>query len=155
MPSWPGPRIFSESNSFFAAAAAAVFALVTAPLALARAETAGAFTVETADANADAWAGTGERSWRERVRGEVKAVQVLLRAKANPDVHGNYDTFDTPLIIAAKRGYFPIVRALVAAGANVGLYGGQAGRTAECIARHEGHHEISEYLCCNEKKPAA
>jgi ankyrin repeat protein len=87
--------------------------------------------------------------------GNVKAVQVLLRAKADPDVHGNYNTFDTPLIIAAERGYFPIVRALVAAGANVGLYGGKAGRTAECIARHEGHHEISEYLCCNEKKPAA
>lgn len=87
--------------------------------------------------------------------GHLEAVQALLRSKADPDVHGDYETFDTPLIIAAERGYFPIVRALVAAGANVGSYGGHAGRTAECVARHEGHHEISEFLCYNEKRPSA
>jgi ankyrin repeat protein len=87
--------------------------------------------------------------------GHLEAVQVLLRAKSDPDVHGDYGTFDTPLIIAAERGHFSIVRALVATGANVGLYGGHAGRTAECVARHEGHHDISEYLCCNEKRPSA
>lgn len=87
--------------------------------------------------------------------GHEGAVQALLRAKADPDVHGDYDTFDTPLILAAGRGYFPIVRALVAAGANVGLFGGDAGRTAECVARHAGHHEISEFLCYHEKRPAA
>lgn len=87
--------------------------------------------------------------------GHERAVQTLLRANADPDVHGNYDTFDTPLIIAAERGHFPIVRALVAAGANVGLYGGHAGRTAECVARHAGHHEISEFLCYHEKRPSA
>ena len=87
--------------------------------------------------------------------GHLEAVQILLRAKSDPDVHGDYDTFDTPLIIAAERGHFQIVRALVVAGANVGLYGGHAGRTAECVARHEGQHDISEYLCCNEKRPSA
>jgi ankyrin repeat protein len=87
--------------------------------------------------------------------GHLGAVQALLRSKADPDVHGNYESFDTPLIIAAERGYFLIVRALVAAGANVGLYGGHAGRTAECVARHEGHHEISEFLCYHEKRPPA
>src|SRR5271154_6873853 len=50
--------------------------------------------------------------------GHVEAVQILLRAKADPDVHGDYDIFDTPLTIAAEHGYFPIVRAFVAAGAN-------------------------------------
>jgi ankyrin repeat protein len=87
--------------------------------------------------------------------GNLETVQTLIRAKANPDVHGNYDTFDTPLIIAAENCYFPIVRALVAAGANVGLYGGHSGRTAECVARHTGNHEISEFLCYNEKRPSA
>ena len=87
--------------------------------------------------------------------GEVETVRVLLRAKADPDVHGDYATFDTPLTLAAERGFFPIVRALVAAGANVGLHGGFAQRTAECIARHKEYHEISEFLCCNEKRPKA
>jgi len=87
--------------------------------------------------------------------GHMEAVQTLLRAKADPDVNGDYDTFDTPLTIAVERGCFPIVRALVAAGANVGLHGGYGQRTAECIARHMGYHEISEYLCCNEKRPSA
>jgi hypothetical protein len=35
------------------------------------------------------------------------------------------------------------------------LHGGYAQRTAECIARHEGHHEISEFLCYHEKRPSA
>ena len=87
--------------------------------------------------------------------GHMQAVQALLRAKADPDVHGDYDTFETSLTIAASRGHFAIVRALVAAGANVGLHGGYAQRTAECIARHEGHHEISEFLCYHEKRPSA
>jgi ankyrin repeat protein len=87
--------------------------------------------------------------------GNLETVQVLLRAKADPDVHGDYDTFETPLTIAAGHGYFPIVRALVAAGANISLHGGHAQRTAECIARHEGHHEISEFLCYHEKRPSA
>jgi ankyrin repeat protein len=87
--------------------------------------------------------------------GHLGTVQTLIHAKADPDVHSNYDTFDTPLIIAAENGYFPIVRVLVAAGANLGLYGGHAGRIAECVARHAGNHAISEFLCYNEKRPSA
>jgi len=64
-------------------------------------------------------------------------------------------TFDTPLTIAARRGHFAIVRALVAAGADVSLHGGVSQCTAECIARLEGHHDISEFLCRNEKRPVA
>jgi len=86
--------------------------------------------------------------------GHIESVRALLRAKADPDVHGDYDIFDTPLTIAAERGHFPIVRALVAAGADISLHGGYGQRTAECIARHEGHHEISEFLCYHEKKPS-
>ena len=87
--------------------------------------------------------------------GHTGAVHALLRAEADPDVFSDYDTFDTPLTIAARHGFFPIVRALVAAGADVGLHGGYAQLTAECIARHKGHHEISEFLCYHEKRPPA
>jgi ankyrin repeat protein len=86
-------------------------------------------------------------------RGDLAVVQTLLRAKANPDVHGDYDTFDIPLTLAAEQGSFALVRALVAAGANVGLHGGCAQLTAECIARRKGRHEISEFLCYHEKRP--
>ena len=86
--------------------------------------------------------------------GHAETVQALLRAKADPDVHGDYDTFDTPLTLAARHGCFAIVRALVAAGADVSLHGGYAQLTAECIARHEDHHEISEFLCYHEKRPS-
>jgi ankyrin repeat protein len=88
-------------------------------------------------------------------KGHVSVVQALLTAKADPDVHGDYDTFETPLTLAAWRGHYAIVRALVGAGANVGLHGGCGQATAECIARHQGHHEISEYLLYHEKKPTA
>lgn len=87
-------------------------------------------------------------------RSHLETVQILLKAGADPDVHGDYDTFETPLTLAARRGFFPIVRALVAAGANTNLHGGHAQWTAECIARHEGHHEISEFLLYHETKPS-
>jgi len=87
--------------------------------------------------------------------GHLEVVQTLITAKADLDVNGDYDTFDTPLTIAAERGYFQIVRVLVSAGADVSLHGGYGQRTAECIARHKEYHEISEYICCNEKRPSA
>jgi ankyrin repeat protein len=82
----------------------------------------------------------------------VETAQEVLRAKA---VHGDYDTFDIPLTIAAQSGFFSMVRLLVAAGANVGLHGGYSQLTAECLSRLRGHHEISEFLCYNEKRPWA
>jgi ankyrin repeat protein len=85
--------------------------------------------------------------------GHLESVLSLLRAKADPDVHGDYDTFDTPLTIAAWRGHFAIIRALVAAGANISLHGGNSQCTAECVARLGGYHDISEFLCCNQKRP--
>ncbi len=84
--------------------------------------------------------------------GHTETVLALLHAKADPDVHGDYATFDTPLTLAAWQGFFPIVKALVAAGADVSLHGGYDQLTAECKARLEGHHEISEFLCYHEKR---
>ena len=84
----------------------------------------------------------------------LEAVQTLIAAKADLDVNGDYDTFDTPLTIAAERGYFPIVRALVSACADVSLHGGYGQRTAECIARHKEYHEIP-YIFVAWKRPSA
>jgi ankyrin repeat protein len=84
----------------------------------------------------------------------LEVVQELLSAGADPNVHGDYDTFDTPLTLAAWRGHFTIVRALVGADADVGLHGGVGQLTAECIARHQGYHEISELLLYHEKRPS-
>lgn len=86
--------------------------------------------------------------------GHTVTVQALLSTRANPDVHGQDDIFDTPLTIAARRGFFPIVRALVAAGADVGLRGSLWQLPAEAIARREGHHDISEFLLYHEKRPS-
>jgi ankyrin repeat protein len=85
--------------------------------------------------------------------GHTKSVQILLQAGADPNVHGDYDTYEIPLTLAARAGYFPIVRALVAAGANTSLHGGYSQLTAECVARLEGHHDISEFLLYHEKRP--
>ncbi len=86
---------------------------------------------------------------------QIGCVKALLDAKANPNVHGDYDVFDTPLILAARGGFFSLVRLLVARGADIGLHGGYEQLTAECIARRQGHHDISEFLCYNERKPTA
>ena len=84
--------------------------------------------------------------------GHASTVQALLAAKADPDVHDEDDTFDTPLTLAASCGFFSIVRALVAAGADVNLRGSILQLPAEAVARREGHHDISEFLLYHEKK---
>jgi ankyrin repeat protein len=86
--------------------------------------------------------------------GHTSTVQALLAAKADPDVHDEDDTFDTPLTLAARSGFLPIVRALVAAGADVSLRGSVWQLPAEAVARREGHHDISEFLLYHEKKPS-
>lgn len=86
-------------------------------------------------------------------QGHLAAVQALLAAKADPNVH-RQNTFDTPLTLAAWYGYLPIVRALVAAGADVALVGGLWQLPPEGIARHQGHHHISEFLLYHEKRPS-
>ena len=86
--------------------------------------------------------------------GHTKSVQILLQGGADPDVHGDYETYEIPLTLAAWRGYFAIVRALVAAGANTSLRGGYSQWTAECAARRAEHHHISEFLLYHEKRPS-
>jgi ankyrin repeat protein len=86
--------------------------------------------------------------------GHSSTVQALLAAKADPDVHDEDDTFDTPLTLAAGCGFLPIVRALVAAGADVSLRGSIWQLPAEAVARREGHHDISEFLLYHEKRPS-
>lgn len=86
--------------------------------------------------------------------GHTSTVQALLAAKADPDVHEEDDTFDTPLTLAARCGFLPIVRSLVAAGADVSLRGGIWQLPPEAVARHEGHHDISEFLLYHEKRPS-
>jgi ankyrin repeat protein len=85
--------------------------------------------------------------------GHTETVQALLIAKADPDVHEEDATFDTPLTIAARYGFLPIVRALVGAGADVSLRGSVWQLPAEAVARREGHHDISEFLLYHEKRP--
>jgi ankyrin repeat protein len=85
--------------------------------------------------------------------GHTETVQALLRAKADPDVHDEDATFDTPLTMAARYGFLPIIRALVAAGADVSLRGSIWQLPAEAVARREGHHDISEFLLYHEKRP--
>jgi ankyrin repeat protein len=87
--------------------------------------------------------------------GHTATVQTLLSAKADPDVHTQDDTFDTPLTIAASRGFLAIVRVLVGAGADVSLRGSIWQLPAEAVARREGHHDISEFLLYHEKRPSA
>ena len=86
--------------------------------------------------------------------GHTATVQALLAAKADPDVHDEDATFDTPLTLAARSGFLAIVRALVGAGADVSLRGSIWQLPAEAVARLEGHHDISEFLLYHEKRPS-
>lgn len=87
--------------------------------------------------------------------GHAETVQALLGAKADPDVHDEDATFDTPLTLAARFGFLPIVRSLIAAGADVSLRGSIWQLPPEAVARIEGHHDISEFLLYHEKRPSA
>jgi ankyrin repeat protein len=86
--------------------------------------------------------------------GHTASVQALLEAKADPNVHEEDSTFETPLTLAASCGFLPIVRVLVGSGADVCRRGGICQITPEAVARREGHHDISEFLLYHEKKPA-
>ena len=86
--------------------------------------------------------------------GHTATVKALLAAKADPDVHQNDSTFDTPLTLAVSCGFLPIVRVLVGAGADVNRRGGICQIPPEAIARREGHHDISEFLLYHEKRPS-
>jgi ankyrin repeat protein len=74
--------------------------------------------------------------------GHAATVQALLAAKADPDVHENDSTFDTPLTLAASCGFLPIVRVLVGAGADVSRRGGNLSDNSggRCAPRGSSRH---------------
>jgi ankyrin repeat protein len=55
----------------------------------------------------------------------------------------------TPLMIAAQRGDFPLVRALIQAGANIELVN-QAGYSAQALAEQQGRYNIGAYINSNQ-----
>ena len=61
-------------------------------------------------------------------------------------MHTSYDTFHTPLSLAAYLGHFDVVKTLIAHGADPSVYAGPWQARAECYARQAGHHHISEFL---------
>ena len=65
-------------------------------------------------------------------QGDQSAVELLLSLKASPNVSG----FEVPLLIAAKKGYKGICRALIKAGADVHRLD-QSWRTAAEFAEPE------------------
>lgn len=87
--------------------------------------------------------------------GHTATVHALLRAKADSNIHEQDDIFDTPLTLAAWQGHLPIVRLLVAAGADLNLRGTVWQLPAEAIARRRGHHHVSEYLLYHEPRRSA
>lgn len=68
---------------------------------------------------------------------------------ADPDPYP-YSLIDTPLTIAAGKGYFYLVRLLIAHGADPDLYAGDNALRAEYYARSAGFHDISEFLLYHE-----
>ena len=78
--------------------------------------------------------------------GHLQCVRLLLELGSDPDVHRSYDTFHTPLSLASYLGFFEIVKVLISRGANPAIYAGPWQVRAECYARHEEHHHISEFL---------
>jgi EAL domain-containing protein (putative c-di-GMP-specific phosphodiesterase class I)/GGDEF domain-containing protein len=68
-----------------------------ADLALARAESAGAFSVDVAKASVDAWAGLGERGWTARVRESLVAGRAQLASFPLLDAKGHLIHLECPL----------------------------------------------------------
>jgi EAL domain-containing protein (putative c-di-GMP-specific phosphodiesterase class I)/GGDEF domain-containing protein len=68
-----------------------------ADLALARAESAGPFSVEAADAGDAPWARLGERAWRERVRDALLGGRVRLATYPVVDAQGRLLHLECPL----------------------------------------------------------
>src|SRR4029078_6571972 len=72
--------------------------------------------------------------------GSVGAAQLLLDAKAKPDKPNRWN--DTPLMLAALQGNLDVVRALVAAKANVN----PNGWTPLIYAATGGHDAVATFL---------
>ena len=76
--------------------------------------------------------------------GQVNAVDVLLRAGANPnDIDSDGET---PLIVAAYYGNAAIIKQLIEAGANVNAREPRNSSTALFVAAWKGHRDVVELL---------
>jgi ankyrin repeat protein len=84
--------------------------------------------------------------------GHYEVAQQLLDSGANPNVHESYSMTDTPRNLAAQRGHFDVGRLLIAHGADPNRYAGIIAVRAECYARRNGHHNISEFLLYHEDR---
>lgn len=82
--------------------------------------------------------------------GHYEIVTQLLDSGADPNIHASYDMVHTPLSIAAAGGHFDTVRLLIAHGADPDCYAGIWAARAECYARHNSNHAISEFLLYHE-----
>ena len=59
----------------------------------------------------------GERLYSAARDGDVKLSASLIKAKADLDYRGSFG--NTPLIVAASKGYLSVARVLISAGADV------------------------------------
>jgi ankyrin repeat protein len=77
--------------------------------------------------------------------GRLEIVTFLLANGAWADPHEDYDTYNTPLMVAVTNDHLEIVKKLIEAGANPLWHVGTAQMTAENYARG-AHKEIHAYL---------
>ena len=68
--------------------------------------------------------------------GYVKIAEMLLEAKADPNIGKKSTTENSPLMLAAKYGHVEIVKSLVKNGAKVN-YKDEEEQTALKVAKHE------------------
>merc|ERR1712172_404570 len=77
--------------------------------------------------------------------GCVKIVEMLLEAKADPNINKkSTSTENSPLMIAAKNGHLEIVKSLVENGAKVN-YKDENEKTALKVAKHEKEAEMEDH----------
>jgi ankyrin repeat protein len=87
--------------------------------------------------------------------GHTSTVQTLLNAKADPDLHGDYDPFDTPLTIAAMYGFFLLCGHWLEQTLRLPCTAAMGNSPRSALRVHGEYHDISEFLLYHEKKPPA
>ncbi len=78
--------------------------------------------------------------------GHLAIVDLLLAGGAWVDPYDDYDTCETPLMMAVTGGHLEIVKKLVESGANPFWHVGISQANAAFYARMHGHVAILEYL---------
>ena len=83
---------------------------------------------------------------------DVKRLINLLKEKIDDFVNLRIYLGQTPLILAADKGYTKMVQFFIESGANPNLQAGSLGRTALMIAADKGYTEIAQSLIRSEAK---